>query len=105
MSTACLHNLHIAIHRDEQECYRLILAYPKARQLLTGHYDEPVLTTIVAEVSHAVIAHQAEVRYLTLEAGVLKVAYVLDMTHDRSRIPFEAGQVNIIPCQLRLSRR
>jgi metal-dependent HD superfamily phosphatase/phosphodiesterase len=92
---ACLHDLGIAIHRDDHERYSLILAYPKARQLLTGLYDEPVLTTMVAEVLHAVIAHRAEVRCLTLEAGVLKVADALDMTQGRSRIPFEAGQVNI----------
>jgi uncharacterized protein len=92
---ACLHDLGIAIHRDEHERYSLILAYPKARQLLSGLYDEPALTIIVAEVLHAVIAHRAEVRCLTLEAGVLKVADALDMTHGRSRIPFEAGQVNI----------
>jgi hypothetical protein len=92
---ACLHDLGIAIHRDDHERYSLILAYPKARQLLTGLYDEPALTTMVAEVLHAVIAHRAEVRCLTLEAGVLKVADALDMTQGRSRIPFEAGQVNI----------
>ncbi len=91
----CLHDLGIAIHRDDHERYSLILAYPKARQLLTGLYDEPALTIMVAEVLHAVIAHRAEVRCLTLEAGVLKVADALDMTHGRSRIPFEAGQVNI----------
>lgn len=92
---ACLHDLGIAIHRDDHERYSLILAYPKARQLLAGLYDEPALTTMVAEVLHAVIAHRAEVRCLTLEAGVLKVADALDMTQGRSRIPFEAGQVNI----------
>ncbi len=92
---ACLHDLGIAVHRDDHERYSLILAYPKARQLLTGLYDEPALTTMVAEVLHAVISHRADVRTLTLEAGVLKVADALDMTQGRSRIPFEAGQVNI----------
>lgn len=92
---ACLHDLGIAIHRDNHERYSLILAYPKARQLLAGIYDEPDLTTMVAEVLHAVIAHRAQESCLTLEAGVLKVADALDMTQGRSRIPFEAGQVNI----------
>jgi metal-dependent HD superfamily phosphatase/phosphodiesterase len=92
---ACLHDLGIVIHRNDHERYSLILAYPKARQLLAGLYDEPALTAVVAEVLHAVIAHRAEVRCLTLEAGVLKVADALDMTQGRSRIPFEAGQVNI----------
>jgi metal-dependent HD superfamily phosphatase/phosphodiesterase len=92
---ACLHDLGIAIHRDNHERYSLILAYPKARQLLTGLYDEPDLTTMVAEVLHAVIAHRAKETCLTIEAGVLKVADALDMTQGRSRIPFEAGKVNI----------
>ena len=92
---ACLHDLGIAIHRDDHERYSLILAYPKARQLLQGLYQEPILTTLVAETLHAVIAHRANVGCLTIEAGALKVADALDMTEGRSRIPFEAGQVNI----------
>lgn len=92
---ACLHDVGIAVHRDDHERYSLILAYPKARQLLAGLYEEPILTTVVAEVLHAVIAHRADVRCLTIEAGVLKVADALDMSQGRSRIPFEAGQVNI----------
>jgi metal-dependent HD superfamily phosphatase/phosphodiesterase len=92
---ACLHDLGIAIHRDNHERYSLILAYPKARQLLTGLYEEPDLTTMVAEVLQVIIAHRARETCLTIEAGVLKVADALDMTQGRSRIPFEAGQVNI----------
>ena len=34
-------------------------------------------------------------RCLTLEAGVVKVADALDMSEGRSRIPFEAGSINI----------
>ena len=92
---ACLHDIGIALHRDGHEQYSLILGYPKARQLLAGLYEEPGLTTMVAEVLHAVIAHGAEARCLTIEAGAVKVADALDMTQGRSRIPFEAGQVNI----------
>jgi uncharacterized protein len=85
---ACLHDLGIAVHRDDHERYSLILAYPKARQLLSEIYPEPTLTIIVAETLHAVIAHRADIRCLTIEAGVLKVADALDMTQGRSRIPF-----------------
>ena len=92
---ACLHDLGIAVHRGDHERYSLILAYPKARQLLSEIYPEPTLTIIVAETLHAVIAHRADIRCLTIEAGVLKVADALDMTQGRSRIPFEAGQLNI----------
>ena len=37
----------------------------------------------------------AKEKCLTIEAGVLKVSDAIDMTQGRSRIPFEAGQVNI----------
>lgn len=92
---ACLHDLGIAVHRDNHEQYSLVLAYPKARELLEGVYEQPARTIIVAEVLHTVIAHHWDTRCLTLEAGVVKVADALDMTQGRSRIPFEAGQVNI----------
>jgi metal-dependent HD superfamily phosphatase/phosphodiesterase len=92
---ACLHDVGMAVHRDNHESFSLILGYIKARQLLLGQYDEPGLTTMVAEVLHAVISHRADVTPLSLEAGVLKVADALDMTEGRSRIPFESGEVNI----------
>lgn len=92
---ACLHDVGMAVHRDNHEHYSLILGYPKARDLLARLYEEPALTTMVAEVLHAVISHRADVTPLSLEAGVLKVADALDMTEGRSRIPFESGEVNI----------
>jgi metal-dependent HD superfamily phosphatase/phosphodiesterase len=87
--------LGIAVHRTDHERYSLILGYPKARELLAGLYEEPTLTTMVAETLHAMIAHRWDVPCLTLEAGTLKVADALDMTEGRSRIPFEAGELNI----------
>jgi uncharacterized protein len=92
---ACLHDLGIAVHRHEHEHYSLIFAYPKARELLTGIYDEPALTILTCETLHAIVAHNAGETCLTVEAGVLKVADALDMTQGRSRIPFETGKVGI----------
>jgi metal-dependent HD superfamily phosphatase/phosphodiesterase len=92
---ACLHDLGISVHRDDHERYSLILGYPKARQLLSSLYEEPTLTIMTAETMHAMIAHRWDVPCLTFEGGCLKVADALDMTQGRSRIPFEAGQMNI----------
>ncbi len=92
---ACLHDIGIAVHRHDHERYSVLLAYPKARQLLSGIYEEPALTVLAAETMHAVVAHNAKETCLTIEAGVLKVADALDMSQGRSRIPFEAGAVNI----------
>jgi metal-dependent HD superfamily phosphatase/phosphodiesterase len=50
---------------------------------------------MVSETLHAVVAHDANEKCLTIEAGVLKVADATDMTEGRTRIPFEAGKVNI----------
>lgn len=92
---ACLHDIGIAVHRDEHEMFSVALGYPKARHLLQGIYQEPELTIVAAEVLHAVIAHQWDMPCFTIEAGIVKVADALDMTAGRSRIPFEAGKVNI----------
>lgn len=92
---SALHDVGISIHRDDHERYSLIIAYPKARQLLASIYPEPQLTAMVAEVLHAIIAHNSDQRCLTIEAGCVKLGDALDMTEGRSRIPFDSGQVNI----------
>lgn len=92
---ALLHDVGMSIHRDDHERMSLMLANGKARELLNGVYAEPYLTVVVSEILHAIIAHRSDGRPLTLEAGVVRVADALDMTRGRSRIPFEAGQVNI----------
>ena len=92
---ALLHDIGMAIHRDDHERFSLILAAPKLRELLNGIYDAAARTAMLAEVLHAIITHRSDGRPLTLEAGVVRVADALDMAKGRSRIAFEAGQVNI----------
>ena len=92
---ACLHDTGISVHRHHHERYSLFIGFRKARELLQEIYHEPELTIMVSETLHAVVAHHSDEDCLTLEAGVLKVADAMDMTQGRSRIPFEAGQVNI----------
>lgn len=91
----CFHDVGIAIHRDNHEVYSLFLAVPKLRELLRDLYEEPTRTIILAETLHAMIAHRFDQRCLTIEAGIVKVADALDMTQGRSRIPFQAGAMNI----------
>jgi metal-dependent HD superfamily phosphatase/phosphodiesterase len=92
---ACMHDLGISIHRDDHEQYSLFLARGKLPAFLEGLYDVRERTIMMSEILHAMIAHRWDVRCLTLEAGVLKVADALDMTEGRSRIPFEAGSTSI----------
>jgi metal-dependent HD superfamily phosphatase/phosphodiesterase len=89
------HDLGMSIHRVDHELYSLFLASPKMKELLEDIYDIPTRTIIVSEILHAIISHRADGRPLTLEAGIVRVADALDMAEGRSRIPFQAGMVNI----------
>ncbi len=92
---AITHDLGMVVHRENHEQFSVYLAEPRICHLLEGIYELESRTIIAAEVLHAIYAHQSEISCLTLEAGVAKVADALDMTKGRSRIPFEAGLVNI----------
>ena len=92
---ALLHDIGMCIHRDDHERYSLFLAAPLIKELLTGIYEVPARTVLLAETLHAIIAHRSDGRPLTLEAGIVRVADALDMAKGRSRIPFETGVLNI----------
>ena len=92
---ALLHDTGMSVHRDSHEDFSLFLAANKARELLTGTYEEPELTVMVSEVLHEITSHRASGRPLTLEAGILRVSDALDMAKGRSRIPFAQGQMSI----------
>ncbi|HEY2600008.1 MAG TPA: HD domain-containing protein [Thermoleophilaceae bacterium] len=94
-AAALLHCVGMSIHRTDHETYSLFLAADKLDSLLAGIYDEPERSVIAAEVMHAIIAHRRRGDPLTLEAGIVRVADALDMAKGRSRVPFEAGRMNI----------
>ncbi len=90
-----LHDLGMSIHRIDHEQYSLLLARSKAKELLEDIYDVSTLAVLTSEILHAIISHRAGGKPLTLEAGIIRVADALDMAEGRSRIPFQAGKVNI----------
>lgn len=92
---ALLHDLGMAVQRDGHEELSVVLAAPKIRELLAAAYQPPVLSVLSVEILHTILAHRAGSRPITLEAGIVRVADALDMAKGRSRIPFEAGQINI----------
>lgn len=92
---ALLHDVGYAIHKDQHETYSLFIASSLLPRLLEGVYKGDERLIVQAEVLHCIIAHKPDERCLTLEAGIVKVANALDMAHGRSRIPFEAGKLNI----------
>ncbi len=90
-----LHDVGMSVHRIGHEEFSLFLADRKAHQLLDGLYDEITTTVVVSEALQSIISHRSEGRPLAIEAGVVRVADSLDMTHGRSRIPFEQGSLSI----------
>jgi metal-dependent HD superfamily phosphatase/phosphodiesterase len=92
---ALLHDVGMAVHRSDHEHYSLIVAQPPLDHLLRSVYGEPERTAIAAETLHAIIGHRAGGHPLTLEAGIVRVADALDMAKGRSRLPYQAGQINI----------
>jgi metal-dependent HD superfamily phosphatase/phosphodiesterase len=92
---ALTHDLGMSIHRMDHEQYSLFVAQMKIREWLDGLYDVRMATIVRSEALHAIISHRSDGKPLTVEAGVVRVADALDMAKGRSRIPFEAGRVDI----------
>ena len=92
---ALMHDVGMSIHRIDHEQYSLFVAQPILRRLLEDIYPLGAATIIRSEVLHAIISHRAGGKPLTIEAGIVRVGDALDMSQGRSRIPFEAGNVNI----------
>ena len=90
-----LHDLGMSIQRADHELFSLFVAQPIIDRLREGIYPIGPRTILRSEILHAIIAHRAGGKPMTLEAGIVRVADALDMTKGRSRIGFEAGVVNI----------
>ena len=90
-----LHDLGMAVVREEHEIYSAMLALEFLRRCLPACYGPEEATIITSEVLHAVVSHHATSRPLTIEAGIVKIADAMDMEQGRARIPFEAGKVDI----------
>jgi len=94
-AAALLHDIGMSIHRAEHESYSLFLAKPKMMELLRDIYEPRTAAILTSETLHAIIAHRAGGKPLTMEAGVVRIADALDMAKGRSRIPFSQGSVSI----------
>lgn len=92
---ALMHDVGMSIHRIDHEQYSLFVAQPIIKRVLEGIYDVGAATVLRSETLHAIISHRADGRPLTVEAGIVRVGDALDMSQGRSRIPFQAGNVNI----------
>ena len=88
------HDLGMSIHRANHEEYSLFLTNTVLREIL-AFLPTNERTIVVSETLHAIISHRSDGRPMTIEAGIVRIADALDMSSGRSRIPYEAGKVNI----------
>lgn len=89
-----LHDIGMSIGRFNHETFSLFLANRLLHQIL-DFLPPKERTIVVSEVLHSIISHRTGGKPVTKEAGIVRVADALDMKAGRSRIPYEAGQVNI----------
>ena len=89
------HDLGMSVIREGHEVFSVEIARDILKRCLPLVYPPEAATIVSSEILHAIISHQASVKPLTLEAGVVKVADALDMEGGRARIPYEAGRINI----------
>lgn len=88
------HDLGMSISREGHEEFSLILANGILHRILEFlPVDEK--TIVISETLHAIIAHRSGGKPYTIEAGIVRVADALDMSEGRSRIPYQAGKIDI----------
>jgi metal-dependent HD superfamily phosphatase/phosphodiesterase len=83
--SAALHDIGLAIQADRPPDLAMVLAYPKAQELLDTLYPPPEQVILTSEVVHAIALHHSLRTCLTLEAGVLRLADALDIAGGRIR--------------------
>jgi metal-dependent HD superfamily phosphatase/phosphodiesterase len=90
-----LHDLGMAVEREKHDEHSIFLSMGFLESYLRSIYDEIQAVILTSEVLHALSTHHHQMRPLTIEAGVVRVADAVDMEQGRARIPFEAGKINI----------
>ena len=88
------HDLGMSISREGHEGFSLFLANGILHRILDFLNIEE-RTIVISETLHAIIAHRSGGKPYTIEAGIVRVADALDMSEGRSRIPYQAGKIDI----------
>jgi len=89
-----LHDIGMSANREGHEEFSLFMTHTLLRELIDFLPIEEK-TIVIAETLHAIINHRSGGKPSTIEGGILRVADALDMSEGRSRLPFEAGRMEI----------
>jgi metal-dependent HD superfamily phosphatase/phosphodiesterase len=90
-----LHDLGMAVEREKHDEHSVFLSVGFLESYLESMYNEAQAVILTSEALHALSTHHHQMRPLTIEAGVVRVADAVDMEQGRARIPFKAGKINI----------
>jgi len=93
---ALLHDIGNAVHRDMHERIGALLAKDILDRILFKLIGNRGLAYMIRqEILHAIYATAYDVKCLSVEAGIVKIADGLDMAEGRARIPYKLGKMDI----------
>ncbi len=86
---AMLHDLGMAVTRENHENYSVTLGLPLADRYLERYYPDDRRRRVIARsmITECIIGHMATIRIHSREAGVILLADGCDMEKGRARIP------------------
>ncbi|RLG88285.1 MAG: phosphohydrolase [Thermoprotei archaeon] len=93
-----LHDIGNAVHRNNHELIGALIAKDILDRILPEimpGLERKRIVAIRQEVMHAIYATEMNVRALTMEAGVVKIADGTDMAEGRARIPYKLGKLDM----------
>lgn len=95
---AYLHDIGNSVHRENHEFIGALLAKDILDRLLPRILPDKKINKLVAirqEILHAIYSTNTDIKCLTIEAGVVKIADGLDMAEGRARLPYKLGKFDI----------
>ncbi|WP_309493485.1 HD domain-containing protein [Candidatus Hecatella orcuttiae] len=94
---AYLHDVGNAVHRELHHIHGCLLAEGVLERLLPVLYkkDRQRMLRLKQEILHCIFSSEENLKCLSVEAGIVKVADGLDMAEGRARVPYEIGKVDI----------
>lgn len=88
------HDMGMSVNRKGHEDFSIMIANNLLHEVL-NFLKTREKTIVISETLHAIISHRSDGYPASVEAGIVRVSDALDMSKGRSRIPYEAGKVDI----------